>query len=459
MAGCAGVSGAAITMPLLSAEDLLADPAWPRLKESLIERTGLAYYTDKDADLAARIHRRLSWPGERRGNLGCEACLRFLRQDPRGETEMDALVTGIAIGETYFFRHREHFDALRDIVLPDLDSRIAGTRGPRIWCAGCADGAEPYSLAILLRHELAGRMAEATILATDISRQYLATAREASFEAWALRATPECIRQACFERRGGRWHLRPRFREGISFERHNLAGDRFPPGAHPAAFDLIVCRNVMIYFAPELMGGVISAFADCLAPGGWLLVGPSEPNMTHFTAFRAVNAPGVTLYQKPMAPAANLLTPMSVPLPEVAAVDSPVNLNPTLDELRALANKGNWESALRCGQRLAEADKLNPLVHFHYGLALEAAGHSAEAERCLRRAIYLDRAWAPAHFHLGVLLRARGDRRRAERSFSNALATLTSALPDSVITGADGVTAAELIILAQNEIRGLGSRP
>jgi chemotaxis protein methyltransferase CheR len=474
------MSGAAVIVRFPVAEDLPSDPGWTRLKEYLIARTGLDYYADKDVDLARRIHGRLAEIGA----SDCAAFLRFLREDSRGPVEMDALIGRIAIGETYFFRHREHFDAIRDVVLPDIEGRNGSGRHLRVWCAGCADGAEPYSLAILLRHELAGDW-QTAVLATDIGRQYLASKSEGKFEAWSLRATPESIREACFERQGRQWILRPEYREGISFERHNLASDSFPPAAHGGAFDLIVCRNVMIYFAPELMRRVILQFHDCLAPGGWLLVGPSEPNMTDFAAFRTVNAPGVTLYQKPVAA---LVQPVAAAVSFIPAIaplaDAPARLplesstsstpastpastrasTPSLDELRALANEGDWDNALRCGRRLAQSEKFNPLVHFHFGLALEQAGQPAAAELSLRKAIYLDRGWAPAHFHLGVLLRTRGDLLRAERSFNNALAALAAEPPTRVILvdrdgpGAGGVTAAELSSLARIEVEGLRKR-
>ena len=117
---------------------------------------------------------------------------------------MDALIEEVTIGETYFFRHREHFDALRDLVLPDLIARNAGQRRLRIWCAGCADGAEPYSLSILLRRELAHLLFgwEVSILGTDINRQCLAIAREGRFEEWSLRSTSEDVKQACFAEKG-----------------------------------------------------------------------------------------------------------------------------------------------------------------------------------------------------------------------------------------------------------------
>lgn len=442
-------------------DELLSDPLYSRLKEHLIAATGLAYYADKDADLARRIGRRLSSLGFQH----CSSYLELLRDPCRGPSEMHALIAEITIGETYFFRHREHFDALRDLVLPDLIARNSGTRRLRIWCAGCADGAEPYSLSVLLRRDLAHLLPgwAVSILGTDINRQYLATASEGKFEEWSLRSTPEDLRRACFEKKGKHWTIAPEFKTGLSFQFHNLVEGSFPPPLDDRFdFDLIVCRNVMIYFGPELMQRVVRKFHECLAPCAWLLVGPSEPNMTSFTSFHAVNAPGVTLYQKPgpsdrdaaeaivfqkALPIAAL--PRYEEIPVVSPVPSSVS---TLADLRLRADKGDWEDAANCARELLASDNLNALVHFHYALVLEQTGKYAESERSLRKAIYLDREAVLAHYHLGLLQRARGDGRQASRSFANALELLVSRPAAELLADADGLTVADLTELVRMQM-------
>lgn len=470
-------------------DELEADPFYPALKAHLIESTGLAYYEDKDADLVQRVRRRLS----RLGFQSCAAYLELLHDPERGPAEMDALVETVTIGETYFFRHREHFDALRNLVLPDLIERNAGRRRLRIWSAGCADGAEPYSISILLRQNFAHLLVgwKVSILGTDINRQSLAIAREGRFERWSLRSTSEELTSACFDHDGRRWTLAPAFKVGVSFQFHNLVEDAQPPQLQDhaefdhAGFDLIICRNVMIYFAPQLMRSIVRRFHDCLNPGAWLLVGPSEPNMTCFTAFRIVNAPGVTLYQKPVGPTPQLLEASSLPppppiplnsfpslstfpspappLPElidaVAAPDPPSDsITPTLAELRQWVNEGAWEDAERCGRQLIDLDNLNAQAHFHYALVLEQMGDYREAERSLRRSIYLNRQAVLAHYQLGLLLRAHGDPQRARRSFHHALNLLAKRSDDEVILDADGLTVAELKQLAHTQIGTLADR-
>lgn len=460
--------------PALSspAGELLRDPAYARLKQYLIETTGLAYYADKDEDLARRIGRRLSSFGPGFGLNGCASYLDRLREPGAGQAEMDSLIAEITIGETYFFRHQEHFDALRDIVLPDIIERNASSRRLRIWCAGCSGGAEPYSLSILLRRELANLLIgwDVSILGTDINRQGLTAARAGQFQEWDLRATSPELRRACFRENGEYWTIAPEYKSGVSFQFHNLVAGTSPPlpgGCSP--FDLIVCRNVMIYFGADLMRRVVGQFHDSLASGAWLLVGPSEPNMTYFTSFRPVNAPGVTLYQKPAAadpepreiPAFADAATLPHPAFQMGAKPACTGPVPTLDGLRKMADQGDWAGAAGCGRELIQADSLNAQVHFHYALVMRQMENQAEAERSFRRAIYLDRRAVLAHYHLGLLLESRDERRQAMRCFENALDLLAARDGAAPLPDADGLTAAELSKLARTKaeiLRGEAER-
>jgi chemotaxis protein methyltransferase CheR len=459
------MGGAELVM--VSPDALIGDPAYLLLKEHLIGSTGLTYYVDKDIDLARRLGRRLSTTGVE----DCATYLTILRDPLRGPPELDALIAEITIGETYFFRHQEHFDALRDRVLPDLmsrnETRNRASRSLRIWCAGCADGPEPYSLAILLKREMARQILgwEVTILGTDINRRCLARAREGRFEEWALRSTSEEIKRSCFSREGRCWNIAQEYKEWVSFQFHNLVEHSFPSLLNNlSAFDLIVCRNVMIYFGPDLMRRMIRQFYDCLVPGGWLVVGPAEPNMTCFTSFRAVNAPGVTLYQKPDQPSGPDLaveTFTAAPLPPVQTVPrardwatrrvrmEPARATPpTLEDVRSYADSGAWEKASRCCEQLLEENNLKANVHFYRALVLEQMNKHQEAEVSLRRAIYLDRQSVLAHYYLGLFLQSRGDPKQAARSFENTLNLLQFRAGTDRFADADGITAAELGKLA-----------
>ena len=280
-----------------AATAVACDSGYAALKAHLIAVTGLAYYRDRDDDLADVIGRRLTGLGLR----DCRAYLDFLLEDQARDAELDGLVAQLTIGETYFFRDPQQFHAIRTIIIPDILDRKRDARQLRIWSAGCATGAEPYSLAILLGREMAHRIAgwHISILATDINRRFLAEAAEGRFQEWAFRATRPELRQECFSFDAQGWKVLPDHRQWIKFDHCNLVDRDFPSRRDEIAeFDLILCRNVMIYFDHETRQRLIRQFHASLARGGWFLVGAAEPNLESFTDFEQVDAAGTTIYRR-----------------------------------------------------------------------------------------------------------------------------------------------------------------
>jgi chemotaxis protein methyltransferase CheR len=401
----------------------LTDPAYGRLKDHLTASTGLSFHGDREKALAELIAQRISDLRLR----DCAAYAELLADSAGAEAEMDVLIERLTIGETYFFRDPEQFAAIRDIIIPDILKRKQSSRSLRIWSAGCANGAEPYSLAILLMREMAGRLAgwQVGIDATDLNRNCLARAAEGRFRAWALRSTSDEVKRECFWHDGKIWTILPQYKEWISFRRMNLAGGEFTA---PAQFDLILCRNVMIYFAPETATQLIGRFHQSLGDGGWLVVGASEYSMENYQAFRTVSADGARLYQK-MAPV-QAETATVVPPPPLQAFD------PIFDKTGVDSEK------------LLTEYRLNPAIHFDQAVIFENLGLAGESERSLRRAIYLDRNFAAAHYRLGLLLEKDGQESSAARSFGNVLRALAAAVEDAIVPFGDGLTVTGLKELA-----------
>jgi chemotaxis protein methyltransferase CheR len=434
---------------------ILADSSYPALKQYVLEHTGLDYYEPRDEDFAARLGRRLS-------ALGAQTCagyLRRLRDDP---IEIDALVGELTIGETYFFRQSEHFDLLRTVILPEILRTNRAARELRIWSAGCATGAEVYSVAILLAQDFAGILADwnVTLLGTDINPGFLAQAREGRFSRWALRDVPENVLATYFQREGKHWILQPSIRDAVSFRYHNLTDDRAHPSPDALPFDLIFCRNVMIYFSPARIRRLAARFNDLLRPGGWLVPGHAEYGLEAFQQFTPVREAAATLYRRIPAPEAVELPAVEPPppaaeftLPPVPAVFSPESEPPkpiseNAEDARVLADTGHWDDAAAICRRILERDTLNATAHFTLALVLAHRGIADAAVKQLRRALYVDSDFALAWYHLGAMLQSAGDLAGARKAFLNVCDLLRDAPPDAPVEHGDGIQAEELRELA-----------
>jgi chemotaxis protein methyltransferase CheR len=434
----------------------------------------LAFYGDRDEPLSELIGRRLS-------DLrlpDCSSYVRFLADGENGRAEMDLLVSQLTIGETYFFRHAEQFAAIREIVLPEILARKQSSRQLRIWSAGCATGAEPYSLAIMIADEFADRIAgwQVVIYATDLNRSYLARATEGKFRESALRSTSDEMRRACFSNEGSNWTIHPRYKKWISFHQMNLVESEFSTSFDVRTdFDLILCRNVMIYFAPEECRKLVGKLYKSLGDEGWLLVGASEHNPDNYRSFRTVNTAGARLYQKTspprvrMAPEPILLRPVAAPEPillrPVTAtkvsgeplIEAPAEPERAgMEHLRGLADRGEWQNAVEYGQGLLVQDRLNPSIHFYQALILDKLGFLDQSERSFRQAIYLNRGFALAHYHLGLALKRDRQMPAAYRSFGNVLRVLAGVADQSMVPDGPGITVKGLKELAKMHLRGLG---
>ncbi|HEX4353823.1 MAG TPA: protein-glutamate O-methyltransferase CheR, partial [Polyangiales bacterium] len=210
----------------------------------------------------------------------------------------DALLDEITIGETYFFRNREHFDLVRDTIVPAILRERPTDHGLRVWSAGCASGEETYSLAILL--DQLGLLANARVLGTDISNQAIAKARACCYREWAFREIDTASSDRYFEGERNERRVVSEIREQVLFSQVNLADKVYPSSSNDTENnDLIFCRNVLIYLSREAIERVGRQFFASLAPGGWLVTGPSDPLLSHAAPFEVITNPRGICYRRP----------------------------------------------------------------------------------------------------------------------------------------------------------------
>jgi chemotaxis protein methyltransferase CheR len=378
--------------------------------------TGIVLGRDRRASIVVLCTRR----SEALGLAGAEEYLDRLEREGASGAESISLLSAITNGETSFYRDQRQFAAIETFVRDRGRSREATLQ---IWSAGCASGEEPYSLAI------SGAVADVpvSVLGTDINPQFLRLAQEATYSQRALRNLPSTYRERFFtdEPPGVRPTLLVRDR--VYFHRANLL-DRFPPrsGRADGRWDLILCRNVFIYFDRRTVAAVVSRFMEALLPDGLLFIGAAESLHGLDVPATPVNVEGVWAYaaRRPGDKAVPAPLPPAPPRPaerrRPAGDRHPVSrLAPERkapEELSSFRAIGEW---LHAAPRAEAEQKLSKLLeyspqhvwaHLYRGFLALRAGDTASALESFERALAADPLVPEVHYCLAVAHRRLGDR-------------------------------------------------
>jgi len=240
-----------------------------RFRNAVGARIGLHFDDAKLDYLRAVFQRRVEKSGR-----GSTAYLWELEYE-LPDSEVSALARELTVGETYFFRNHEQFEALAEVVLPERLRAPAPKRSLRLLSAGCSSGEEAYSMAIVARETIVDPSCKVSIFAVDLNPAALEKARRARYSAWALRETNQVTQSKWFAADGREMVLDDTIRATVEFAKANLASDD-PALWQPSAYDAIFCRNVLMYFAPQQMRAAVARIARSLAPGGYLFLGHAE---------------------------------------------------------------------------------------------------------------------------------------------------------------------------------------
>jgi chemotaxis protein methyltransferase CheR len=266
------------------------------LRDLVYERTGLMFDDKKVAFMHSRLARRL--PAAR--CKGARDYYRHLRyQDPDG-AEFQAFLDLLTTNETYFFRDYPQLECFANEVLPRIAQRkrAAGDAALNVWSAACSTGDEPYTLAIILRACLDDFARwRVRVLATDIDTCVLATARAGAYSQRAVKDVPQVYFGQYFRAVGRQFHVADEVKRLVSFSRLNLV-DRQAMRAQ-RGYDVIFCRNVLIYFDDRSRARVLEDLYDALLPGGFIFLGHSESVGRISAAFESLSLGGVIVYRKP----------------------------------------------------------------------------------------------------------------------------------------------------------------
>jgi chemotaxis protein methyltransferase CheR len=375
------------------------------IAELVRRETGIVVPPARDSALRAAVGRVA--PG-----LDPGAFLRALSDPVRGRGLTDQLIDEVTIQETTFLRDRDQLAAISWHRLLD-SARAAGSGAVRAWSAGCASGEEAYTLALLASEAFAPGPARAEVLGTDISGAALAAATAGRYRERAVGQLAAPLRDRYFDRQpDGSLVAGGRLRSLVRFRRHNLVNDPIPPAGEPG-LDLIVCRNVLIYFGQERAAQVIEALERSLRPGGMLVLGAAD-------ALRRPAPLPAAQAARPPGRARSGPGPRRRPAGSRPARSREQRLAAALDA----ASRGDSDAALAQVGVLVATDPLDADAHYIQGLVTLEAGEPARAAAALRRALSADGAFALAAFALGRAYDALGDGRAARRSYEQVLRTL-----------------------------------
>ena len=348
--------------------------------------------------------------------------------------EVTWLAEDLTITETYFFRHGEQFRALAEEALPERVRARAAQRVLRMLSVGCSSGEEAYTLAIVGRLAVGDPGWIVSVLGVDANPAMVQRAVAARYSSWSLRDTPDDVRERWFRPGAGGYELNAGIRDLVRFRVYNVADDD-PALWRTGEYDVILCRNLLMYLTPAASGALIGRMTAALAPGGYLFLGHTdslgarpdglEPLHSHRTFYyrRPTSVPAPAPKAPPpratasAAPAADHREPALALLRQerFAEALAVIEAGPDgrADDLLLrgvlLAQVGRFDEAETAGRRLLDVDAMHADAHHLLGVCCDGGAVVDVAIGHYRLAAYLDPAFAMPRLRLGLLARRRGD--------------------------------------------------
>ena len=413
--------------------------------------------------------------------------------------EIERLAAFLTVGETYFNREKKALDYLEYEYLPNLVHKRRGKEQRiRIWSAGCASGEEPYSIAMILKRVIPNiKNWDITIMGTDINTVCLNKARAGIYTKWSFRGTNESLKTNYFKQiEKDKFRIQSGINKMVTFSYQNLAKDTYPSLVNNTnAMDVVLCRNVLIYFSNQGIQEVTARLYNCLTNGGILLVSPVETSTLISKKFKHFQYQGITIYNKGAQtttkaykptydweiPSRDVIAETPVPPPstlvpepqqetteltefekahslfkkglfdEAEAILSNIlnytreNIKPNILLLAKIkANLGKLDDAEQLCKKAIKIDKLDPVVYYLLASILGESGKEEEAIKMLTNTLFLDPDFTLAWFLLGNYSVKSGKRAESKKHFRNALNTLSKFNADDEIPESDGLTAGRL---------------
>jgi chemotaxis protein methyltransferase CheR len=407
--------------------------------------------------------------------------------------EWKTLIIAITNGESYFFRDRGHFFLLRNTILPELIKKKEKEHSLHIWSAGCSTGEEPYSIAILLDMLLPDvDKWDIIISGTDINENSLAKASKGIYSDWSFRMTGKDIKDKYFKKHRDGQEIISRIKKMVKFQYGNLSEDNyFSSMPDQAGVDMIICRNVFIYFDKKAVSSVLTRFENRLNTGGYLITGHAELYGHKLKSMEQMVFPDAVIYKKnesaevkhekisdksesirgitkPLSlsdmkisssndfiktdPAKNLKVSVNNNR-SAAAADSTVktlmydtnNYDSLVLSAKVSADSGDFEKAEFSIREALNINHDSAELYYLYAQVTGGRGDDKTAKELFKKAIYLDPAFIAAYCELAYLYEKENDIPRAAKARSTAIEFL-KALPSGSTIQPYSVTSEELLL-------------
>jgi chemotaxis protein methyltransferase CheR len=272
----------------------ISDDDFQKFREFFYRKTGIQFEGSKRYFVDKRLVERI----EATGNENFRSYFTFLRFQASGE-ELQSLTNLMTVNETYFFREEYQFQCLVNSILPEITAKKTDKSPIRIWIIPSSSGEEPYSVAISLLENWAGLNDwDIEIISSDIDTKILAAARKGHYSPRSVAQLPPRHLQKYFTRTSDGFQICDELREAVEFTRVNLS-DRADTRAY-RNFDVIFCRNLLIYFDDVSRKAAAETFYDALKPGGFILLGHSESMSRISSLYKVRKFPEAIVYQKPL---------------------------------------------------------------------------------------------------------------------------------------------------------------
>lgn len=380
-----------------------------------------------------------------------DSIIKWILDGELKQADLNSLASHLTIGETYFFREEPAIEHFKQVIIPQIREKISKEKY-KIWSAGCSSGEEPYSFAILLREYLSPEdCGKISITATDISPKALQKAISGEYGEWSFRETDHHIKRKYFTKKGTSWIINSEVRNMVNFQYLNLASSNFPSSANNTSdIDLLLCRNVLMYFTPDRIKEVSKKFYEALNENGWFITSQVELNDDYFGNFNRLHSYSGIFYQKSISSpsiynAPNEISTISSDTKPVKIRDSKprkkVNKTPLKNRLaikpqppkhevsnaeisfeKALeyADKGDIEKSTKIIFSLIDQGIANSDIFYLLASIFFDSGDILKAKEYATKALYLNPKDINSNILLGNIFKKENNLVQSQKYFENA---------------------------------------